>query len=117
MNAGYAPPPQPAYPPQPAPQPAYPQQQPLQATPAPYAQPNYGYAPQPGYPGAPPPPYPGSPYAPPGAFPVGARVLVQWADGNRYPGVVQQIAPGQSLVGFHDGQQRWVENVYLSSAP
>jgi hypothetical protein len=111
MNAGYAP----AHPQPPQQQPGYPQ--PLQATPAPYAQPNYGYtAPQPGYAGAPP-PYQGSPYAPPGVFPIGARVLVQWADGNRYPGVVQQIAPGQSLVGFHDGQQRWVENRYLTSAP
>jgi hypothetical protein len=30
--------------------------------------------------------------------------------------MVQQIAPGQSLVVFPDGQQRWVENVYLSMA-
>jgi hypothetical protein len=82
-----------------------------------------GYASQPppaAY-GAPPPPQPqpppASPYGPPGSFAIGARVLVLWADGNRYPGVVHQIAPGQSLVVFPDGQQRWVANQYLSSAP
>jgi len=42
-------------------------------------------------------------------FPVGARVLVKWADGNQYAGIVQQVAPGQCLVVFPDGQQRWVD--------
>jgi hypothetical protein len=51
----------------------------------------------------------------PAPFAVGAHVLVQWADGNRYPGIVQQIAPGQCLIVFPDGQQRWVDNQFLSS--
>ena len=50
------------------------------------------------------------------AFVAGARVLVQWADGNRYPGIVHQIAPGGAhcLIVFPDGQQRWVELQYLA---
>jgi hypothetical protein len=40
---------------------------------------------------------------------------VQWADGNRYPATVQQAGQGQCLVVFPDGQQRWVENQYLST--
>jgi hypothetical protein len=61
---------------------------------------------------------PSPPYAAsfPAPFAVGAQVLVQWADGNRYPGIVQQIAPGQCLIVFPDGQQRWVDNRYLASA-
>jgi hypothetical protein len=70
-----------------------------------------GYAPSPpGYA-----PYaPAAPYGP--AFVAGARVLVQWADGNRYPGIVQQVAPNGAhcLIVFPDGQQRWVELQYLS---
>jgi hypothetical protein len=53
--------------------------------------------------------------ASPAAFGVGARVLVQWADGNRYPATVTQSAPGQCLVTFPDGRQQWVETQYLSS--
>jgi hypothetical protein len=95
-------------------------------------QPPYGSAP-PAYPQAPvpypyppqpqayPPPQAYSPYAPPPGgyappFAAGGRVLVLWADGNRYPGVVQQVAPGQCLVVFPDGQQRWVEFQYLTPA-
>ncbi len=61
---------------------------------------------------------PSPPYASsfPAPFAVGAQVLVQWADGNRYPGIVQQIAPGQCLIVFPDGQQRWVDNRYLARA-
>jgi hypothetical protein len=44
----------------------------------------------------------------------GGRVLVLWADGNRYPGMVHQVAQGQCLVVFPDGQQRWVEFQYLT---
>jgi hypothetical protein len=54
-----------------------------------------------------PPPQAASPYLPPPA--VGAKVLVAWTDGNRYPATVQQCAPGQCLVLFPDGQQRWVD--------
>jgi hypothetical protein len=39
-----------------------------------------------------------------------------WADGNRYPGVVQQVAAAQCLIAFPDGQQRWVEPQYLTLA-
>jgi hypothetical protein len=97
---GYAPVPTPQAP---LPPPQQFQQPPLQAPQSPpqaYAQ----YAP-------PPPPY-GSPFVP------GARVLVQWADGNRYPGTVQHVAPGgaQCFIVFPDGQQRWVEIQYLALA-
>ena len=81
--------------------------------------PSAAYAPYPAPPGYGPPGHSGyppqSPYGVgPPAFGIGVRVLVQWADGNRYPGIVQQMAPGQSLVVFPDGQQRWVDNQYLS---
>jgi hypothetical protein len=46
----------------------------------------------------------------------GARVLVQWSDGNRYPAVVQQAAAGQCLVAFPNGQTQWVPAAYLSPA-
>jgi hypothetical protein len=62
---------------------------------------------------APPPAQPPSPQAPP-AFGPGARVLVQWADGNRYPATVQQAVNGQCLVVFPNGQQQWVGMQYLS---
>jgi hypothetical protein len=65
-----------------------------------------------------PPPF-GAPQPPPVpmGFAPGSRVLVQWADGNRYPATVQQAANGQCLVVFPDGQQRWVEMRYLSGGP
>ncbi|MGO8997938.1 MAG: zinc-ribbon domain-containing protein [Polyangiaceae bacterium] len=125
-GSGYGPPPPPANPvPQPAPSapqawpastpygapaPSYPQN--AAAYQPAYPQPQ-GYAPAaPGY--APYAPQAGAPYAP--AFVAGARVLVQWADGNRYPGIVQQVAPAQCLIVFPDGQQRWVEYQYLTLA-
>jgi hypothetical protein len=43
----------------------------------------------------------------------GRRVLVQWANGQRYPGVVEQIQGPQSLVRFDAGEQRWVETRYI----
>jgi len=52
---------------------------------------------------------------PPPTFGAGARVLVQWADGNRYPATVQQSAGGQCLVIFPNGQQQWVAVQYLTS--
>ncbi len=100
----------------PAPQPSYgapqPPQgygaQPQQAYGAPYGSPQ-------GAPGAwqaptQPGPY-GSPPVPsqPTSVAVGARVFVEWSDGNRYQGTVQQCAPGQCLVLFQDGQQRWID--------
>jgi hypothetical protein len=80
----------------------------------PYA-PAQGYVPTPApYASYPPPVPPPPPYAP--AFVAGARVLVLWADGNRYPGIVHQVASGHCFVLFPDGQQRWVELQYLSLA-
>jgi hypothetical protein len=43
----------------------------------------------------------------------GKRVLVQWANGQRYPGVVEQVNGPQSLVRFDAGEQRWVETRYV----
>jgi hypothetical protein len=62
-------------------------------------------------------PYPGAPpYGPPpAAFGPGARVYVQWADGNKYPATVTQSSGNQCLVMFPDGQQRWVEMQYLTT--
>jgi hypothetical protein len=48
-------------------------------------------------------------------FGPGARVLVQWADGNRYPATVQQQNGSQCLVSFPDGRTQWVEAQYLLS--
>ncbi len=45
---------------------------------------------------------------------VGRAVLVQWADGNRYPGTILQVAAGQSQIVFGDGSNRWIENTYLT---
>lgn len=42
------------------------------------------------------------------AITVGSHVLVAWSDGQRYPGTVMQIAPGQYLVAMANGQQHWV---------
>jgi hypothetical protein len=99
-----APPPQPAYVPPPA-QPVHQQPPPYQSQPA-YSTP-YG------------PPSP-APYAPPPAAPaapaIGSKVMVEWADGNRYPATVQQCAPGQCLVLFPDGQQRWVDMRRVTNA-
>jgi hypothetical protein len=40
---------------------------------------------------------------------------VHWADGNRYPGTVLQVAGTQLLVSFPNGQQHWVDLKYVSS--
>jgi hypothetical protein len=48
------------------------------------------------------------------AFAPGARVLVTWSNGQRYPATVTQATGTQCLVVFPDGQQRWVEMQYLS---
>jgi hypothetical protein len=39
---------------------------------------------------------------------VGARVLVTWTDGNRYPGTVTAVNGSQIAVAFQNGQQHWV---------
>ena len=45
---------------------------------------------------------------PGGSFGPGARVLVQWSDGNRYPGVVAEASAGQCFVAMASGQRLWV---------
>ena len=97
----YAPPPAPQY----APAPQY-GAAPQAPPPAPH------YAPAPQYGAAQPPPQ--YPLPQPPQFGAGARVLVQWADGNRYPAMVQQSAGAQCLVVFPNGQQQWVDAQYLS---
>ena len=68
--------------------------------------------PQPQQPGQAPaaPPIPGDPYAP------GTQVLVQWSEGNRDPGVMRNVAPGQVLVGFPTGSEQWVPSLYVGRA-
>jgi len=59
--------------------------------------------------GPPPPPTPQG-------FQVGAHVLVQWSDGNRYPGQVHQTTADHCLVVFTNGHQQWVPMDALSGA-
>lgn len=54
------------------------------------------------------------PVAPPPLGP-GSRVLVAWSDGNRYPATVVQVALGQFLCAFPNGQQQWVGESYVSA--
>lgn len=46
---------------------------------------------------------------------VGARVLVTWSDGNKYPGMVAEIGHGQFLVTMSDGRQVWIPEPYVSA--
>jgi hypothetical protein len=70
-----------------------------------------GSGPHPASQGSPPQPPYGSPQA---AYGAGALVYVQWADGNKYPATVQQVAGSQCLVLFNDGRRQWVEARFLS---
>jgi hypothetical protein len=45
----------------------------------------------------------------------GSKVLVQWTDGNKYPGIIAQMAQGQALVTMSDGRQLWIPNTYLTA--
>ena len=49
-----------------------------------------------------------------GEIGLGTMVLVQWSDGNRYPGAVTQAAQGQCLVAFPDGRQVWVPQQFVT---
>jgi hypothetical protein len=62
---------------------------------------------------APPAAAPSSPAHP---FAPGARVLVQWANGQRYPGVVERVNGPQCLIRFDVGEQRWVESRFVLPA-
>jgi hypothetical protein len=50
-----------------------------------------------------------------GAFNIGARVMVQWSDGHRYPGTVTNVHGGQLEVAFPDGRRVWVAQGYVSA--
>lgn len=44
----------------------------------------------------------------------GRAVMVQWSDGNKYPGTITQDGGNQAQITFSDGRQMWVEKQYLS---
>jgi hypothetical protein len=46
----------------------------------------------------------------------GSRVSVTWSNGQRYPGTVHQVSGSRCLVAFPDGQQHWVEMLYVAPA-
>ena len=46
----------------------------------------------------------------------GQRVLVDWSNGQKYPGTVQQSSPGKCLVLFGDGQAHWIDVRHVSVA-
>lgn len=47
---------------------------------------------------------------------VGENCLVQWSDGNKYPGHVEQAGDGQCLISFPNGTQQWIGNEYISNS-
>lgn len=51
---------------------------------------------------------------------VGSAVVVQWSDGNKYPGTVAQVGKGQYQglyqVTMADGTQHWIPEAYVKSA-
>jgi hypothetical protein len=63
-----------------------------------------------------PPPAAPQPGAKAPVFAPGRPVLVQWSDGNRYPGQVVQEAGDRCLVSFSNGRQDWIPTQYLSPA-
>jgi hypothetical protein len=50
------------------------------------------------------------------AMAAGTPVLVQWSDGQRYPGVVRESRPDQVLVVFPNGGQQWIPIMHVSRA-
>jgi len=53
-------------------------------------------------------------YSYPFGYSPGSRVQVTWSNGQRYPATVSQVSGSQCLVVFPDGQQHWVEMMYIS---
>ncbi|MEZ4295359.1 MAG: hypothetical protein R3B70_10320 [Polyangiaceae bacterium] len=47
---------------------------------------------------------------------VGSRVIVQWSDGNKYPGTVAKLEEGRVLVTMSDGAQRWIPEAFVQVA-
>jgi hypothetical protein len=43
-------------------------------------------------------------------------VLVSWADGNRYPGTVLQVASHHLSVAFPNGTQHWIDVRFVTAA-
>jgi hypothetical protein len=54
-----------------------------------------------------------SPVPTPHPLAPGQRVWVQWANGQKYAGVMEQSSGAQCLVRFDGGEQRWVESRYV----
>jgi hypothetical protein len=115
-----------ARPSQTAPQPPGPSQVPAarpQGAPSGYVGTPWNVAPvAPPPPAARPPPQIPTQYAPPlpgasHAFTPGALVLVYWADGNRYPGTILQVAAHHVFVVFPNGTQQWVDARYVTQSP
>ncbi len=50
------------------------------------------------------------------AMEAGAPVLVQWSDGQRYPGVVRECRRDQVLIAFPNGGLQWVPMTYVTRA-
>lgn len=48
-------------------------------------------------------------------FAPGSLVLVHWADGNRYPGTVLQVAPHHVFVAFPNGVKQWIDARYVQA--
>jgi len=63
--------------------------------------------------GAPPPPPPPAPSA---ALTMGSGCMVQWSDGNQYPGTVKQLSGAHALVAFPNGREEWIEQKLVSPA-
>jgi hypothetical protein len=73
----------------------------------------------PAYSPQPPAPSPAAQYAPPAppqthSIPPGTLVLVYWADGQRYPGTVLQVAQNHVFVAFPNGVQQWIDARYVT---
>jgi hypothetical protein len=85
-----------------------PDPKPAAATPAPYSPRPVSSAPQAPAPYAQPQPQQSHALAP------GTLVLVYWADGNRYPGTVLQVAQHHVLVAFPNGMQQWIDARYVT---
>jgi hypothetical protein len=75
----------------------------------------FGGSSQPAQPAAAPAPAP-APAAAPAGIAAGSNVLVQWSDGNRYPGQVAQAQGGKYLVRFGDGREIWIDAPYIHPA-
>lgn len=51
-----------------------------------------------------------------GGYTVGSRVMVQWADGNRYAATVSGAQGSQVEITFPDGRRMWMPSQYVTPA-